>query len=299
MLTSIVIPTHDAGDMLLRAIETVDPAHADIELIVVDNGSTDGSVQRALARFPDAKVIRYAHNTGFAPACDAGADAARGDFILFLNTDAFLRPADFDRLIDAARIDRDGAIWQPVNIAPDGDVDSAGDLFNITGIFPHVREAPSSELVSIFATKGAAMLVRTDVFRELGGFHADYFAYFEESDLCWRARLLAYEVRLVTDASVDHVGGATTARILSPEDIRYLSFRNRIRTVLSNAAAPTLVRMVPAHLAACLGFAFLYVVTGRPRSAASVAKALWWAVTNGDVWRAQRAKVQAARRADD
>lgn len=285
--------------MLVDALTCVDADATDVELVIVDNGSTDDSVARAVERFPHARVVRNEWNTGFAPACNRGAEHAHGEFILFLNNDASLTRSDFETLTHAAAADPAGAIWQPVNYDADGRVDSAGDFFNWTGIFPHATEVPDEPLTSIFATKGPALLVRTDAFRDLGGFHDDYFAYFEESDLCWRARMAGHEVRLVASARVEHIGGQTTARILSPEDIRYLSFRNRFRTLLANASAPDLARIVPLHLVACLGFVLLYVVTGRPTSAVSVVKALWWAVGNRDVWGRQRAAVQSVRRIGD
>jgi GT2 family glycosyltransferase len=299
MELTIVVPTLDGGDMLLRSLEHVGADAPGIELVIVDNGSTDSSVDRALARFPDAHVIRNDHNTGFAPACNAGADAAHGEFILFLNNDAFLTPDDLRALLDAARGDPSGAIWQPVNYDADGAVDSAGDLFNWTGIFLHADEVPPDPIVPVFATKGPALLVRTKHFRDLGGFHTDYFAYFEESDLCWRARMAGFEVRLVTTARVEHIGGQTTARILSAEDIRYLSFRNRFRTILANGSPATVAIMAPLHVAACLGFVLAYALTGRLASAASVLRALSWAVGNNDVWRRQRREAQAERRVPD
>ncbi len=296
MLVSIVVPTLDGGDMLLRSLEHVDAGRSDIELIVVDNGSTDGSVDRVKERFPDARVVRNEHNNGFAPACDQGADEATAEFILFLNNDAFLSPGDLDEMLSAANGDPSGAIWQPVNLNEDGSVDNAGNLFSRTGIFLHNTDVERS---SIFSTKGPALLVRTRDFRDLGGFRADYFAYAEETDLCWRARMAGREVRLVTTAKVTHIGGQTTARILGAQDIRYLVFRNRFRTILANASGATLAVMAPLHVLACLGFAAAYAVTGRVGSAASVLKALWWAAGNADVWRSQRADAQGARRVGD
>jgi GT2 family glycosyltransferase len=153
--------------------------------------------------------------------------------------------------------------------------------------------------VSVFATVGAALLVRRDVFDQLGGFEDSYFAYYEESDLCWRARIAGHEVRVVPSARITHVGSATTGRVFAPHDVRYLSFRNRIRTNLANPAGPTLWRIVPAHVAACLAFAAFYLVTGRARSSAAVLQAVWWTVGNRDVWSEQRRRVQAMRRRPD
>ncbi|MCA1830927.1 MAG: glycosyltransferase family 2 protein, partial [Actinobacteria bacterium] len=194
MLVSIVVATHDAGDMLLEALRCIDAGRTDIELIVVDNGSTDESVDRVAAIYPAAKIVRNDHNTGYAPAYNQGVAEASGEFTVLLNTDAFLGPKELEKILDVAKSDPDAAIWQPVNVDTSGKVDSAGDLFSYTGMFIHATTVPDEPLRPIFSTKGAAYLVRTGVFRELGGFHDDYFAYFEESDLCWRARMAGYEV---------------------------------------------------------------------------------------------------------
>src|SRR5437870_4225115 len=106
--------------MLLRALECVEADRLDVEVIIVDNGSTDDSVTRAAARFPLARIITNRWNTGFAPACNRGAREANGEFVLFLNNDASLTRANFERLLEVAVSDNVAAIWQPVNYDPEG-----------------------------------------------------------------------------------------------------------------------------------------------------------------------------------
>jgi GT2 family glycosyltransferase len=297
---SIVVPTLDGGDMLLRCLERVEAHRPHIDVIVVDNGSTDGSVERALARFPSVRVVRNDVNRGYATACNQGAAAAAAPFVLFLNNDATLSPDDLDRLLQAASNDDATAIWQPVTLGLDGTLESTGDLFTWWGIFQHlpaVPPGPGSE--EVFSTVGAALLVRKDAFDEIGGFEGSYFAYYEESDLCWRARLAGWQVRVVVGASVEHVGSETTGRVFPPHAVRYLAFRNRIRTILANASGASLLRLVPQHALACLAFAVMYVLTGRLRSTAAVLQAMWWVVGNRDVVREQRERCQRVRRASD
>lgn len=297
---SIVVPTIDAGPMLVDCLDRIGAERDGVETIVVDNGSGDGSVEAAIARFPSTNVVRNSTNHGYAPACNQGAALARADFILFLNSDASVSPQTLDHLLDVAAREPQTAIWQPVTLTPAGDLESAGDVFTWWGINRHLDAIPAGRpSAEVFATVGAALLVRRSVFEALGGFENSYFAYYEESDLCWRARLAGHQVRVVSDATISHIGSATTGRVFEPHAVRYLSFRNRLRTTLCNPSAATLWRILPLHVLACVAFVAFYLVTGRARSAAAVLQALWWTVGNRDVWGEQRSRVQAMRTCSD
>jgi N-acetylglucosaminyl-diphospho-decaprenol L-rhamnosyltransferase len=291
---SIVIPTLDAGDLLVRCLEHVRAERTDVEVIVVDNASSDGSTDRAAERFPAIRIVRNEINRGYARACNIGAAAAGSPFVLFLNNDALLSREDLDTLLDEARRQDDAAIWQPVTSGPDGSLESAGDRFTWWGILQHLERPPDGS-TDVFATVGAALLVRRDVFERLGGFEDSYFAYYEESDLCWRARMAGWEVRVVPAARVMHLGSETTARLFEPHAVRYLAFRNRIRTNLANPSPRTLWRLVPQHALACLAFVVLYALTGRFRSARAVLSALVWPIGNRDVLAEQRRRAQQIR----
>jgi GT2 family glycosyltransferase len=295
-LVSVVITTHDGGPMLLECLERLRPNRAGVELILVDNASRDGSVEKAAESFPGTCVVSNAVNEGYARACNQGAARARGDFVLFLNNDAFITPDHVANLIEAAAADPAGAVWQPVIVTTEGVVESAGDAFTWWGFFARIQERPDgTDSRPVFAAKGACLLVRRAVFDELGGFRDDYFAYFEESDFCWRARLAGWEVRVVSDATVEHVGGMTSTRLLSPWDIRYLSFRNRLRTILANASGLSLLRIVPLHLLGSGCFVALFLVTGRLRSVAAVLKSVAWPLGNLRTVRSQRRTAQERR----
>ena len=296
---SVVIPSLDGGDLLLACLGALEPERQDIEVIVVDNGSTDGSVTEAARRYPSLRIARNDTNRGYATACNQGSEIARAELVLFVNNDATITPVMVDVLLAAARLDTDTAIWQPVTRGVDGTLESAGDVFTAWGIMQHLPDVPDQQSAEVFSTVGAALLVRREIFAMLGGFEDSYFAYYEETDLCWRARLAGWHVRVVTGAEVVHHGSLTTARVFPPHAVRYLGFRNRIRTICANASAPTLARIVPLHLLACLAFVVLYVVTGRPRSALAVLQAVWWTLGHLDVIGEQRRRAQAMRRRSD
>jgi len=296
-LISVVVPTHAGGARLLRCLERLEPNRPGVELIIIDNASGDGSVARAAEVFPGARIVENRVNEGFARACNQGAAASHGEFVLFLNDDAFIDPPQLETLIHAASEDAAAAVWQPVNVkVDDGQVESAGDAFTWWGFFARIEDRPAgAEPRSVFAAKGACLLVRRELFDRLGGFQADYFAYFEESDLCWRARLAGFEVRVVPNVTIEHIGGGTSTRVLSPSEIRYLSFRNRVRTILANSSGVSLWRIVPLHMVGCLCFVVLFVLTGRIRSAAAVIAAVSWPLLHMGETRSQRRRAQALR----
>ncbi|MEX2395010.1 MAG: glycosyltransferase family 2 protein [Actinomycetota bacterium] len=300
MNVSVVIPTLDGGRMLLDCLSSFGADRDDIEVILVDNASSDGSVDQALERFPRIKVLRNEINRGYAPACNQGAGAATQEFVLFLNNDASLDRSQLDRMLEVASGDGQTAIWQPVTYGIDGSLEATGDHFTWWGIFQHLDAPPaSSGATEVFSTVGAALLVRRDAFAALGGFEDSYFAYYEESDLCWRARLAGWDVKVIADARVSHIGSSTTGSVFEPHAVRYLAFRNRIRTNLSTPQRSSLWRIAPLHAIACLGFVLFYLVTGRPRSSASVLQAMWWSVGNRDVLAEQRRRTQALRQRSD
>lgn len=291
---TIVIPNLDGGEMLLAALRSA-PAAA--ERIVVDNGSSDGSAEAAEAA--GARVIRNERNLGFATACNQGAASASGRYVLFLNNDATLPAGGLDELVAHADADPDADVWQPVISDATGAVESAGDLYTATGFLWHLREPRTAAAYPVFAVLGACMLVRRDAFAAHGGLRDDYFAYFEEADLCWRLRLAGREIRVVPSVRVTHRSGTTTRRILSAPDVYHLSYRNRLRSILANHSAPRSMAVVPVHALACVAIAAGFLLAGRPAAAWAVLRALAWPIAHIGEVRRQRSEAQAARRVPD
>jgi GT2 family glycosyltransferase len=160
-----------------------------------------------------------------------------------------------------------------------GGLDGAGSLFTKTGFLYHVNndDLASNRFGSArFSLKGACLLVRTKLFASVGGFDASYFAYFEESDLCWRLIAMGYEVEYVRDATVIHDSGRTTTAIFSSAHIDFLSFRNRITTIRKNGDTYLKLRVLPIHFACCLGIAFSFLLNKKPRNAIGILRALSW-----------------------
>jgi GT2 family glycosyltransferase len=281
---SIVIPNLNGAHLLKSCLPAVKQAAADlaVEVILADNGSTDGSISIAQGLHPGIRILRSTWNQGFARACNAASQAARGNYLLFLNTDVVLGPRVLAELLAWADSDGDAAAWQPKLIRDDGRTwDSAGSMFTWTGFLWHegLGEVGSHKYPlarDAFALKGACMLVRRSTFLEVDGFDESFFAYFEETDLCWRLLLSGWRIRYLPICCAFHSTGATTTRFFSPERIDFLSFRNRITAIIKNADSFTLWRVLPIHAAASAALALTFAFLGEWRTAKAIAQALLW-----------------------
>jgi GT2 family glycosyltransferase len=297
---SVVIPVLDAGPSLVERLGSLGAAHDDVGVVLFDNGSSDGAVEAARERFPKACVLRSDVNLGFTVACNRGAGAGRSRYVLFLNSDAWLAHEDLVRLVKIADADEAAAVWQPLIVSPSGEIENAGVFFNRTGFFVRAdRVRDDSAPYPAFAATGACMLVRRDVFEQVGGFNDDYFAYIEDIDLCWRVRLAGWEVRVVPSTQVTHEMNVTARRVLDPNVVRYINFRNRIRTLLANASPRMLTLMVPLHVSLCLSTFLVLLVSMRIRSAWAVLRALVWPLMHRKEMREQRVSARALRKRSD
>ncbi len=217
---SVVIVTWNGRQHLDTCLSSVqDQRDVSVETIVVDNGSSDGTVDYLRARYPWVTVVALTENFGFAGGNNAGARAARGRFLAFLNNDTAADPGWLRALL--AGIDEPHGFAlvtsRIVYMHDPNIIDSAGDsVLRWGGAFKRHHGEPASaapKTQEVFGVCGAACLMPRRVFDEIGGFDEDFFASHEDVDLSYRARLLGYRCRYVADAVVRHVGSATIGTV--------------------------------------------------------------------------------------
>jgi GT2 family glycosyltransferase len=258
-MVSVVIPTHNNLSLLLECIESLrdqDYPQEEMEMIVVDNASTDRTRQVITERFPYVKLIGLDTNTGFAVACNRGAAAAKGDYVAFLNNDAVadskwlsallytLDSSDEQTICAASRIlSREGDRTEYDGAA--ANLFGAGRPTTAWG-WPDHPQPPGEGSPVLFAS-GGAMLIHRDTFLEVGGFDPSFFAYFEDVDLGWRLWLLGYKVVYAPHAVVRHVGGATGMRTGSHR--RYVLWEsNSLATIIKNYQDANMHKLLTAAL---------------------------------------------------
>jgi GT2 family glycosyltransferase len=296
--TSIVVPNLNGRHFLGPCLEAVAAqADGDVETIVVDNGSDDGSVSLVRERFPSVKVVELGRNHGFAGAMNAGIAAAEGELIAFLNNDAEPQPVWLDELrLCLERHPRAAAATAKLvsSDAPER-LDGAGD--GLTRSFlPFVRGHGEQDTggyedeIEVFGASGTASLWRGDVLRELGGFDERFFAYYEDIDLSFRARLLGHECWYAPRAIAVHRRGGTAG-----EDLRFTLYhpaKNRWFFLLKNAPAGLLVRHPLGLLA---GEAFWWARAVRTRSPRMLLRAYAQVLRNLRPLLRERRRLQRSR----
>ncbi|HET7530030.1 MAG TPA: glycosyltransferase family 2 protein [Mycobacteriales bacterium] len=206
---AVVVPNWNGVAHLGATLEALRAqTRAADEVVVVDNGSSDGSAAYVEMHHPGVRVLRLATNTGFAGAANAGWRAGTAELVAVLNNDA--RPAP-DWLEQLLRRPDDPAVWAwgSVLVSPDGTVESAGDHYDPRGYaYKLGRGRPLSALPAepydVVAPPGASPLMRRSVLAELGGYCERFFLYYEDVDLSLRALLAGYRAELVPSAVVEH-----------------------------------------------------------------------------------------------
>ncbi|MBP7963929.1 MAG: glycosyltransferase [Caldilineaceae bacterium] len=225
-----------------------------LELILVDNGSTDPSVEHMERYHPAVRLIANTANLGFTGGNNQGAEIATGDYLVFLNNDMRVEP-DWLRHLIAPMQPESGLICTGAKILRwDGKaVDFVGGKINFTGHgFQKEFGAPYTamsyqDVVDLPFACGGAMCIRRDVYREIGGFDPDFFAYFEDVDLGYRLWALGYRVQFAPQAVVYHRHHGTSDRIATHQ-LRVLYERNALAMIAKNYEQETLDRVLPIAL---------------------------------------------------
>jgi GT2 family glycosyltransferase len=202
----------DLTDSCLRHLGAQTLPH---RAFLVDNGSTDGTSERLLERWPEVHVQRYEDNRGFAEACNRGVVAGSGEFIVLLNNDVDCRPDFLERLLAPfARDARLGAV-AALMLQPGGEViDSIGMSSDVTlAGFPRLQGQPASRATDphpiLSCPAGTAAAYRRAAWHEVGGLDESIFAYMEDLDLGLRLRAAGWLAIAVPDAVGVHLGSAT------------------------------------------------------------------------------------------
>jgi GT2 family glycosyltransferase len=236
------------------------------ETLLVDNGSSDESVSLVTARFPSVRIVDNGRNLGFAAGNNAGARAALGDTLVFLNNDT-IPAVDWLARLHAASVEAPGRALVTSRIVrlerPDI-VDSAGDGYlRAGGAFKHGHGAYTAGFTTsreVFGACGAAFLIRRDLFERLHGFDDDFFMVYEDVDLSYRARLAGCQCWYAADAIVQHAGSGTLG-VMSATAV-FHGQRNLEWTWFKNTPTGLLLRTAPSHLVYSLAGVAHYAVRG-------------------------------------
>lgn len=310
MTAEIVILNWNGRDHLRTFLPSVvAAAPAGVGVTVADNGSTDDSAEVLAREFPTVRVVRLGRNYGFAEGYNRALREVDAECFVLLNSDVETPAGWLEPLLEVLEREPDVAAVAPKlrswrDRASFEYAGAAGGYLDLLG-YPFCRgrilrcverdEGQYDDERDVFWVSGAAFCCRAEVFRELGGFDASFFAHMEEIDLCWRMRIAGRRVRIVPRSAVYHLGGGTL-KAQSPAKV-YFNHRNNLAMLFKCAPAPqrllTAVVRPPLDALAALS----YLAQGRWRNFCAVGGAWWWFLRHHRELARARRRIQATRRA--
>ena len=231
-----------------------------LKVVVIDNGSTDNSIGFLKSAYPQIQLICLPQNEGFAQGYNLGLQQVEADYFVLLNSDVKVSPSFITPMVSLLEQDATIAACQPKILSYDkqdefeyagacgGWIDRLGYPFARGRVFDHLEKdnGQYDQSVPLFWASGAAMFIRSAVFKKLGGFDPYFFAHQEEIDLCWRIQLAGYRVLACPQAVVWHKGGATLPTGNAQKT--FLNYRNNHIMLLKNLPLLSICWIWPLRL---------------------------------------------------
>jgi len=259
---AIVILNWNGSSLLQTFLPSVlATQYESLKVVVIDNGSSDNSVSFLQTTYPQVQVVRLPTNEGFANGYNLGLQQVDAEYFLLLNSDVEVAATFLQPMADLLAKDTTVAACQLKILSYDkrqefeyagaagGSIDQLGYPFARGRVFDTLEtdHGQYDKVAPIFLASGAALFIRSSVFREVGGFDPYFFAHQEEIDLCWRIQLAGYQIVACPQAVVWHKGGSTLPKGNAQKT--FLNYRNNHIMLLKNMPFTTLWWVWPLRLA--------------------------------------------------
>ena len=287
-ILDIVIPHYNGKDMLKTCLDSIEESVViQYRVILVDNGSTDGSQQMVRESFPGVLLIENGKNLGYAGGCNIGFKSCSAAYVFFYNNDTEITPNSLQLLVEFMDENPHVASVQPkiLSMRYKGKFDyagAAGGFIDNLG-FPWCRGRVIDEIeedhgqydnpIEVFWTSGAAVLYRKKVIDEIGAFDLKFFAHMEEIDLNWRSINAGYVHYILPQAVVYHYSGYTLGT--GNKQKLYFNHRNNILMILKNASIWRVLWLYPLRLVLDVMMIVKAIFSGEFDWAAGILKALF------------------------
>lgn len=284
---AVVILNWNGKDLLAKFLPTVlvNSQHPSVRVVVVDNASSDGSVDLVRERFPQVQLVVLEQNFGFAAGYNKALAQLNDDYFVLLNSDAVPAPNWLMPFMEAIAANSGFVLAMPkirsfknpelfeYAGAAGGFIDKYGYPFCRGRIMDEVEEDKGQydSAIEVFWASGAAMFVKAKLYEQIGGLDEDFFAHMEEIDFCWRMKNLGCKVWVVPQSVVYHVGGASLHH--SHPRKTYLNFRNNLLMLLKNLPKDKLISTLFVRMVLDGVAALKFIMSGRGRFAWAIFKA--------------------------
>ena len=281
---AIVILNWNGSELLKRFLPSVIEHSAQARIYVIDNGSTDNSVETLQSEFKEVQVIALDKNFGFAGGYNEGLKSVNESILCLLNSDVRVEGNWIEPINDLFKNPKIGVV-QPKILdeknpeffeyagAAGGFIDYLGYPYCRGRLFSHIEKdhGQYDDEIPVFWATGACLFIRNELFKKLKGFDERYFAHQEEIDLCWRAQRRGYQVWYTSKSKVFHLGGSTLSNA-NPFKTQ-LNFRNSLLNVVKNSENKLLWFIIGARLILDGVAGLFFLIQGKPKHTTAIIKA--------------------------
>lgn len=258
--------------------------YPNVEFIIGDNASTDDSIAFVKENYPQISIIENTENLGFAGGYNKVLENIDADYFVLLNSDVEVTPKWIEPVIEMMEREDFAAAQPKIRSfhqkdsfehagAAGGYIDSYGFPFCRGRILHEVEKdlGQYDDEVEVFWATGAALFIKSSVWKQLNGFDADFFAHMEEIDLCWRLKLQGFKIGYCPNSTIYHVGGGTL-KTSNPKKT-YLNFRNNLVMLQKNLPFFKAIWIIFVRLWLDLLALIHFLIEGKPKDAWAVSRA--------------------------
>lgn len=262
---NVIIPNWNGAKFLHDCLSSLrDQTYQNMEIIMVDNGSADNSINFAKENFPEVRIVSLNKNMGFAYAVNKGISSSKGKYIALLNNDTKVEKNWLEELVKVLNENPEAGSGTPKIMMIDNKkiIGGTGDFYNSFGLtfqrgHGEIDRGQYDKREEVFSACGTASIYRKEIFDNIGLFDEDFFSYFEDVDLGFRAQLAGWKCIYVPTAIVYHHYRGTSENISSFDF--YYTPRNRIFLMIKNMPLNLILRKIHKLIYAQLSIAIYFL----------------------------------------
>ncbi|QWD60445.1 glycosyltransferase family 2 protein [Polynucleobacter sp. MWH-UH35A] len=285
---SVIIVNWNGKKWLKECIESIlRQDYQNLEIIFIDNASTDDSVDFIKINYPKVIVKVLSENFGFAKANNIGNQIASGEYILLLNNDTKLKPDCISEMVKGFIAKKNAGAIQAklVRMGNEGIIDSCGSFLTLSTILYHygVGKKSNKDIYShpfrVFSSKGACMMIKAEAIKKVGLFDGRYWCYYEESDFCHRIINNGFECWYWPNAVCEHHVGGTSV-LFGSEIVQYHNLKNKLCSYIKNFSTAMNVILLPTAILAAIMQFLPSIIKGNFKSINVLYSAVRWNLVN-------------------
>ncbi len=282
-LVSLVIPSYNGKEMTVKLLESLKKTrYNNLDVVVVDNGSADGCYEYVKKHFHHVKVLKLEVNQGFTGGANYGIKNTEGEYIVMMNNDMILDPDWLTELVKVANSDKRIGIVASAFLNDDGTIDRLGYVESgglVLKFKPLHRNAVyRNQFPPVLQVDHAFGLVKREVLDKIGVFDDKHFIYWEDVDLCYRARKAGFTTVIATRSKIFHKKSQTMKRF--PYIRTYHYHKNKIRFIMKNMSMLRKIVNIPLTILQLIGESIVFVLKGEFRNSLAIYRAMIWNIKN-------------------